>query len=76
MSAKMWLIGKKLPDIYKTYFGRPLSVSKRNQRPFTYGPGVRFIKEVLVALGIEKTPDAIEIDLRRYRTQWDKSPQK
>jgi hypothetical protein len=32
---------------------------------------VRFIQECLKALGISKNPDAIEIQIRRQKEQWD-----
>jgi len=70
-TAEGHLIGKKLPLIYCKHANREFGVSKPPLGGESYGPGVRFIQECLKALGISKNPDAIEIQIRRQKEQWD-----
>ena len=75
-SAQAWLVGRKLPSIYQRHFNRKFGISKPSfgfGPPF--GPGIRFVKICAEALGLEKSPEAIEKTWDRYRKTWDISDQ-
>jgi hypothetical protein len=70
-AAEHWLIGKALPDVYTRYFGDKFGFSREKTTGIPSGPGIRFIGEILLIMGINTPrdgkpfgPEAIEYYLR------------
>jgi hypothetical protein len=51
-SAKHWLIGETLPEIYKNHFGEELGFSRDKLTGMLIGPGVRFLVESLSIMSV------------------------
>lgn len=51
LTGEQWLIGRKLPEIYKEFFGKPLPISgPKNKKP--HGEGVDFLMWCLDRVGL------------------------
>jgi hypothetical protein len=69
----VWLIGWKLPQIYRLTFDRSFRVSRMESESGTrYGPGVRFVLAALQRAGIDVSPETV-IKYRDRATKTKKS---
>ncbi len=57
-----WLVGGRLPEIYEKHFGK-WPVSKSNGIPG--GAGIAFVQACAGMMGVEATPDMIDVYRRR-----------